>query len=338
MIVKAVRQTDENATEQHASANTAMKMDETVETERETSESDANWQTFMNQRSNKVQKTNTHAPMTTMSFFEQTVPHNLKTDGVHSYFSFGGNDTRSKPIFRQHASKKSSSMEQQRPAGGSSAYTEGGRKKSNLPLFKSKFEAEQKPMKIQVLNDLVKHNGRLNVNNASYSTHPQSPHVLLVFANDSPTYELLFESSSRPTSLCGSPFKGTLPSRIPTSYSILINRVPREWHVDSIRPLIAQRYLSTVQVTRIFRDSQPINRIRVDFRSNDDVQTILQCSYISIDSIRYPAVAYKSLARIDQLIDPGGPYHFLGKFFSVQSCYVETAKHDWKTFFGHKIG
>ena len=138
------------------------------------------------------------------------------------------------------------------------------------------------------------------MNAASYSTHSQSRHVLPVFANDSPTYEILFESSSWPNSICGLSLKVTLPSRIPTSYSILVNRVPREWHVDSIRPLIAQRYPSTVQVARIFRAGQPINRIRVGFRSNEDVQKILQCSHISINSIRYPAVGYKPLARIDR--------------------------------------
>ena len=300
MIVKAVRQTDENVTGQHAIENKAMKMDETVETDRETSETDENWETVTNERSNKVQKTNTHAPTTTMSFFGQTVPQNLKTDGVHSYFSFGGNDTRSKPIFRQTASQKLPPMQQPPAPGASSTYVGGRRKKSNLPPFKLEFEAQQKPMEIQVLNDLVKHNDRLNVNTASCSTHPQSSHVLLIFANDSPTYEKLFESSSWPHSICGLTFKVTLPNRIPTSYSVLVNRVPREWHVDSIRPLIAQRYMSTVQVARIFRDGQPINRIRVDFRSNDDVQKIIQCSHISIDSIRYPAVAYKPLARIDR--------------------------------------
>jgi hypothetical protein len=56
MIVKAVRQTDENVTVQHASENTAMKMDETLETDREMSESDENWQTVRNQRANKVRK------------------------------------------------------------------------------------------------------------------------------------------------------------------------------------------------------------------------------------------------------------------------------------------
>ena len=54
MIVKAVRRADENVTRQNASENTAMKMNETVETDRETSETDEKWQTVMNQQSNKV--------------------------------------------------------------------------------------------------------------------------------------------------------------------------------------------------------------------------------------------------------------------------------------------
>ena len=151
MVIKAVRQTDEIATGQHASENTATKMDETVETDRDTSETDDNWQTVTNQRSNKLQKTNSHAPTTTMSFFGQTIPQNPKTNGVHSYFSFGGNDTRSKPIFRQDTSQKSSPMNQQRPPGESSPYTQGRRKKLNLPPFKLEFKDRQKPMEIEVL-------------------------------------------------------------------------------------------------------------------------------------------------------------------------------------------
>jgi hypothetical protein len=175
----------------------------------------------------------------------------------------------------------------------------------------------------------VKYNDRLNVNAASFSTHPQSSHVLLIFANDSPTYEMLFESSSWPTSICGLPFEVSLPSRIPTSYSILVNHVPREWHVDSMRPLIAQRYPSTVQVARIFRDGQPINRIRVDFRSNDDVQKILQCSRISIDSLRYPAVAYKPLARIDQCFRCQQFGHKAASCSNELKCYKCRESHEY---------
>ena len=192
MIVKAVRQTDETATGQHASENAVMKIDETVGTVRETIEADEEWQTVSNQRSDKIQKTNTHSPTTTMSFFGQKIPQDSKADGVHSYFSFGGNDTRLKPIFRQDASQIST-------PGELSTYVGERKGRANLPPFKLEFETQQKPMEIQVLNDLVKHNDRLNVNAASYSTHPQSSHILLVFANDSSTYEMLFESSSWPT-------------------------------------------------------------------------------------------------------------------------------------------
>jgi hypothetical protein len=70
-IVKAARQTDESAIRQHARENAAMKMDETIDTARETIETDENWQTVSNQRSKKMQKANTHAPSSTMSFFGQ---------------------------------------------------------------------------------------------------------------------------------------------------------------------------------------------------------------------------------------------------------------------------
>ena len=305
-------------------------MDETVETNRETSETDEKWQTVTNQRSNKVQKTNTHAPTTTMSFFGQTVPQNLKTDGVHSYFSFGGNDTRTKPTFPQHASEKSA-------LGGSLACNEGRRKRTNLPPFILEFDAQRKPMEIQVLNELVKHIDRLNVNAASYSTHPQSQHVLLIVANDSPTYKMLFESSSRPNWICGLPFKVTLPSRIATSYYVMVNRVPREWHVDFMRPLITQRYLSTVQVARIFQDGQPINRIRVDFRSNEDVQKILQCSHISVDSMRYPDVAYKPLARIARCFRCQQFGHKAASCSNESKCYKCKENHEYNRDCGNAV-
>ena len=55
-----------------------------------------------------------------------------------------------------------------------------------------------------------------------------------------------------------------------------------------------------MQAVKIFREGKPINHICIDFRSNDDVQMILQDSNIYIDSIRYSAIAYKLLVRIDR--------------------------------------
>ena len=136
VILEAVGRTDENAIRPHARESAAMKMDGTIETDRETSDTDEEWQTVSNQRPSKIQKTTMHAPTTTMSSFGQTVPRNLKTDGVHSYFSFRDNETRTKPISLQHGLQKSS-------PGGSPAYTEGRRKRAKLPSFKLEFEAQQ---------------------------------------------------------------------------------------------------------------------------------------------------------------------------------------------------
>jgi hypothetical protein len=48
MILEDVRRTDENAIRQYAGENAAMKMDETIETVRQTSETNEKWQTVSN--------------------------------------------------------------------------------------------------------------------------------------------------------------------------------------------------------------------------------------------------------------------------------------------------
>ena len=116
-----------------------------------------------------------------MSFFEQMIPHNLKTDGVHPYVTFGTNKTRPKPISPQDLCS---------PCNGE---RKKGRESSAIQIG---FNAQQKPMEIQVFNGFVKHNNRSNVNTASYSTQLHSPHVLLPFENDSSTYEMLFENTN----------------------------------------------------------------------------------------------------------------------------------------------
>ena len=145
MIVEAVRRTDENAIRQLARENASMKMDETIETDRETSETDEKWQTVSHQRLNKIQKNNTHAPPITMSFFGQKIPQGLKNSGVHSYFSFGNSDGRDKPTFPQYGLEKST-------PGGSLARIDGRRRRANLPPFRLEFDAQQKPMEIPTFN------------------------------------------------------------------------------------------------------------------------------------------------------------------------------------------
>ena len=273
---------------------------DTVEDTSEMDDIDNDWKTVQNARSTKLQRTNQNVQSPSLTFFGVPVPPNSSAGHVHSYFSSDDNFVRSKPNSNQSAFARIPSQHQSTTMADPIKPVANRRRPVQLPPFKLEFENHQKPTEILVLNELVKHNNHLNVNTALYLSHHQSRHLLAIFANDSATYELLLQPTSWPSRLCGLSFEVIPPRRIPTSYSVLVHRVPREWTIDAIQPLITQRYPSVLHVARIFHDRQPINRIRVDFQSNDDVQIILQCQHILIDSIRYPAFSYKPLTRIDR--------------------------------------
>ncbi len=93
-----------------------------------------------------------------------------------------------------------------------------------------------------------------------------------------------------------------------------MNRIPHEWNTDTIESLIVEQYTSTVHITRIFRNGQSNTRIKIDFHSQDDVQSIIQNGYIYIDSIRYPATLYKPLTRIDRF------YKYQQYKYKFQNC------------------
>ena len=116
-----------------------------------------------NQRSNKFQKTTVHAATAAIRVFGQKVPQDLKTGVLHSYLSFRDNDAQTKPILTQNAFDKSS-------PGGLSTYPERRRKIANPSPVKLEFEAQQKPVRTEVLNVLTKRKDRLNANAASYRT------------------------------------------------------------------------------------------------------------------------------------------------------------------------
>ncbi len=303
---------------------------QTMEVETTANGQDDDWRTANGQRLNKTRKMNTSAATINNTMSANTTQQGKSVGAVHSYFSFGENKTKPKP--KPNCNPPMEARREQQQPEISSWGGNGSERRTNakLPPFKLEFEDQQKPLEIQVLNDMVKKNYRLNVSSASYSTHPHSRHVLLLFANDTSTYEMLFEKSSWPDTLCGLKFHVSVPNRIPTSYSILINRIPREWDVDSIRPLLIERYSSTAQVVRIFRqDGQPTTRIRVDLRSNEEVQKIIRDSHIYIDSIRYPATPYKPLARIDRCYRCQQYGHKSGNCENKPKCYKCGEEHQY---------
>jgi hypothetical protein len=146
-------------------------------------------------------------------------------------------------------------------------------------------------------------------------------HILLLYANDSSTYEILCQKNSWPNTLYNLSFQVNLPRRLPPSYSVLVNRIPRDWDINTIQPLIADRYTSTDRVTRIFRDGQSTTRIIIDFHSQDDIQSILKNKFIYIDIIRYPAIPYKPLIRIERFFKCQQFGHTLHNCINESKCF-----------------
>ena len=246
-LIQSEKRITESANKRTKAPLVDMTMNNILESE-EMTQRDEDWKMVSGRRLNKMQKTNpisdspttstlfdqtttlnnTNSESTTTStLFKLTTKLNNPIEGVHSYFSFTGGETRAKPTLNRKSSREPSNrLQQQHEAELSSENIHNRKIKLNLPPFKLEFEYKQKLLEIHVLNDLVKYNDQLNVSAAIYSTHPQSQHTLLLFANDSSTYETLLDNTSWPQLICGLSFQVTMPSRIPTSYSVLVNQIP----------------------------------------------------------------------------------------------------------------
>ena len=81
--------------------------------------------------------------------------------------------------------------------------------------------------------------------------------------------ELLMNDTSCPKLICNLPFKITLPRRIPSAYSILVNQIPRDWDMATIQPLRIERYQPVDRITCISSEGKATIRIRIDFSSQD---------------------------------------------------------------------
>ncbi|CAF4712236.1 unnamed protein product [Rotaria sp. Silwood1] len=141
----------------------------------------------------KTQKRKTTVISTTDAQSQQINPSDMITEGVHSYFSFEKAETKPRPLSPK---KNSQGLRRTQAQYSANALLNNNiherNNQLNLPPFKIVFENQQKPPEIQVLNDLIKQNHKLNISRAFYSKYIQSNNVLLLFANDSSTYEMLF--------------------------------------------------------------------------------------------------------------------------------------------------
>ncbi|CAF4093170.1 unnamed protein product [Rotaria socialis] len=97
-------------------------------------------------------------------------------------------------------------------------------------------------------------------------------HSLLVFADDSSSFESFLDSSRAPRLLKDVDIEIKAPRQRPPAYSLIIQQFHRNWNEDEwLVELQQQRYVSLYKITRIrMKDGSTLNAVRVDFKTIEE--------------------------------------------------------------------
>ncbi|CAF3446295.1 unnamed protein product, partial [Rotaria sp. Silwood2] len=106
----------------------------------------------------------------------------------------------------------------------------------------------------------------------------------LLYANSSHQFERLCNKSLWPLTICSCNYIVDIPSKVPTSYSLIATGIPAQWDLTDFELDVKKQYPSIVKVERMLvRGGTPIAKVRIDFSSNEDVQKILKHKRLLLD-------------------------------------------------------
>ena len=106
----------------------------------------------------------------------------------------------------------------------------------------------------------------------------------LLYASTTAQFEHLMCQGNWPDRICKTEYQLALPTKIPSSYSIVVLNVPYQWNEQAFGEELKLRYPSTVRVVRLYRKGgHPLSKIRVDFSSFSELSTILKSKRLLLD-------------------------------------------------------
>jgi hypothetical protein len=121
-------------------------------------------------------------------------------------------------------------------------------------------------------------------------------HSLLVFADDSSTFESLLDPNRWPKELKEIEIEVKAPRQLPPDYSLIIQQFHRNWNEDEWLYELQQRYVSLFKITCMrVKDGSPLYAVRADFKSIDEVKTLIRSGRINVGSMIHPIRINKCL-------------------------------------------
>lgn len=181
-------------------------------------------------------------------------------------------------------------------------YPEGGTRIS-FPPFVVTFVTEQKATIKEITDEFTtvwKQQHGFEVNITARFGHK---HSLLIFTDDSSTFETLLKKTRWPHALKGVEINVKEPRQLPQEYSIVIQQFHRSWNEDEWLLEMQERYPSLHKITRmIVKDGVTLNAVRADFRSLEEVQKIAKLGKIYVGSMVHPTKSYHLPIRINKCL------------------------------------
>lgn len=173
--------------------------------------------------------------------------------------------------------------------------------KISFSPFVLKFKADQKASIKEITDDLCtfwkqQHGSDLAI--TARFGHMQS---LLIFTDDSSTFESLLIPTHWPRSLKDVEVEVRDQRQLPPEYSLVIQQFHRNWDENEWLTEMQTRYASLSKITRLrVKEGSPLNAVRADFKSMEEVRRIIHHGKIYVGSMIHPVKQYRLPLRINK--------------------------------------
>jgi hypothetical protein len=152
----------------------------------------------------------------------------------------------------------------------------------SFPPFRITFDADDAPSELSIIKGINKH-CRISLSYGRYAKMGSNKSFLL-YANSSEQFDRLMDKNIWPKQICSIDFSVDFPSKVPSSYSIVVMGVPAQWGLTEFELDIKKQYPTIVKVERLYiKGGIPISKVRVDFSSNQEVNKIIKNKKLLLD-------------------------------------------------------
>ena len=155
-------------------------------------------------------------------------------------------------------------------------------RRPSFPPFRITFAANETPSELSIIKDINK-NCHISLSYGRYSAAGGNKSFLL-YANSSEQFDRLMDKNIWPTQICSLKFSIELPSKVPSSYSVVAIGVPAQWNVAEFESDIKKYYPTIIKAERLYiKGGIPISKVRIDFSSNVEVNKVIKSKRLLLD-------------------------------------------------------